>query len=179
MPVFTIFDILSPEKRQFYTGFYLGLVYLDRIPPHLIFILEGKIYSITTKGNQAGTPVEVLLKTISQKQIQSLFFKINPKVLKMDQNSAKESMDRIMQKYSGIKDDITCLSPLKDFFSANLSADFNQASVVFHLISELYKHKCILNVYQLFMESRILDNNIELETYSIVDVRNRIKHLDQ
>lgn len=179
MSAFTVFNVLPAEKDQFYKGFYLVLLYLDKTPPHLILIIKGKIYSISTKGKQVGEPLEALLKTISLKQIQSLFFQIDLSVLNINEQAAKDSMDQIMQKYTGVNETVTCLYPLKDFFSANLSVDINKASVVFHLIPELYKHNCIKNVYHLFLGDRINDNNIELNTYTIKDIYRRINQLNQ
>ncbi|MBA3900660.1 MAG: hypothetical protein H0X62_10705 [Bacteroidetes bacterium] len=179
MPVFTIPNVQNADKSQFYKGFYLALVYLNKIPPHLLFIISGKVYSITIKGKQEGEPVQVLLKTISLKQIQCLFLQIDLPVLNLNGTSAKEAVELIMRKYSVVNSQTTCLSPLRDFFSSNLSADISKASVIFDLITELYKFKCIKNVYHLFLDKRLINNNIEIETYSVQDIYQRINQLSK
>ncbi|MDQ3191599.1 MAG: hypothetical protein M3Q58_08400 [Bacteroidota bacterium] len=179
MPVFNIHNALAADEKQFYKGFYLALIYADRIPPHLLFILNGKLYSISTKGRQKGEPVEVLLKTIALKQIQSLFFQIDLVALNLTDKIAKEVIEQIINKYSRVYGEITCLSPLKDFFSSNLSCNISKASVIFDLIPELYKHKCVKNVYHLNMGHCIIDNNIEVITYSVEDIYRRINQLSK
>ena len=174
MSFFNVRNILPADNVLLSNGFYLGMLYVNKIPPHLLLIVNGKIYGLSVKAKQSGEPFEPLLKTISVKKISSLFFQIESSVLKLNGLTAEALIEEIMFKYSAINGKLTCLSPIKDFFSASVSAEIIKSSTIFDLLPELYTHSAIKNVYHLFMEKMLNNNNIELEIYSLDDIYRRI-----
>ena len=174
MSVYNVRNILPADNTLLSNGIYLSMLYVNKIPPHLLLIVNGKIWGLSVKGKQSGEPFEALLKTISVKKISSLFFQIDPAALKLYGLTDEALIEEIMFKYSDINGKLTCLSPIKDFFSSSVSAEVIKSSTIFDLLPELYAHCAIKNVYHLFMERMLINNNVELKKYSLYDIYSRI-----
>lgn len=54
----------------------LVILHANRIPPHIGLLINGNYNSLTIKGHELNVNIEALLKTISQKKIESVFIEL-------------------------------------------------------------------------------------------------------
>jgi len=95
---------------------WLVAMHANRIPPHIGLLINGNYNSLTIKGHELNVSLEALLKTISQKKIESVFIKLkkNP-VFSFDHQL--EMLQDMISKFGPVRQyEATCLSPIKLFF---------------------------------------------------------------
>lgn len=95
---------------------WLVLLHARRVPPHVGLMINGNYNSLTVKGVETNITLEVLLKTIQQKKIESVFLKIVEHPV-FSLNYQLETFQELLKNYSAVKQfENTCLSPVKEFF---------------------------------------------------------------
>ena len=151
---------------------WLVLLHANRIPPHVGLIINGSYNSLTIKGHELDIDVDVLLKTISQKKIESTFIKlIHHPVFSYDYQL--QIFKEYIKKYKQVKAfDASCLSPIKLFFQEFYALQLNNDELLFEFLERLHK-----NNYLEFAQSLNFNlplNGIELPTYSIEQLNDKI-----
>ena len=70
----TLSDIASSEKLS--QNSWLVVLHASRKPPHIGMLINGTYHSLTIKGHETNVSLPVLLKTIQQKKIETVFVKL-------------------------------------------------------------------------------------------------------
>ncbi|HEY6160898.1 MAG TPA: hypothetical protein VI112_06730, partial [Bacteroidia bacterium] len=81
MDKYIIKNIQKAEEALLMRDVYLVLLYANRVPPHLAITVNGKIFTLTTKGATVDGELPPLLKLIRKNNIESIFIKLNVPVL--------------------------------------------------------------------------------------------------
>lgn len=133
IPIPTVNFDANKLKKQL----WLVLLHANRIPPHVGLIINGSYNSLTIKGHELDIDLKILLKTISQKKIESTFIKIVPHpVFSCDYQLQifKEYIKKIPQVTAF---EASCLTPVKLFFQEFYALQLNNDELLFEFIERL------------------------------------------
>lgn len=160
-------DYLIEEIQEFKgirkEATYLVLFHVDKQPPHLGLIVNGRYFSLRFDKVQKNIDPKVIFKTVENKKIQTIIFEI--------QDSNENSVANIFDSYSNIEG-ISCLYPLRSYFFPN---DFKDIVLIFDLLDKLKLNQHIIATYSLNLSEN--NGTYKLKSYSFQDVQNEIKRL--
>ncbi len=131
-----------PLAKELHTSFFLKNVWLvilhaSRIPPHVGLLVEGSYNSLTIKGHELNIHLDVLLKTIHQKKIETLFIKLKKHPV-FSTEYQKEIAQHYIQQYTQVKpNEASCLSPIKLFLQEFYALPLKQNELLFELVDRL------------------------------------------
>ena len=153
------------NPSQLLKNVWIVLLHSNRIPPHVGLILNGSYNSLTIKGQELDINLDVLLKTVSQKKIETTFIKLeHHPVFSVDYQL--QIFKEYIKQYKQVKAlEATCLSPIKLFLQEFYALPLNTDELLFNLIERLQ-----VNNYLDFAQSvnfNLSLNKIELPTYTI------------
>lgn len=159
------------HTTDFQKGCYLWILKVDKVPPHLILSYQGKYYNLSVFGRFMSQPVDALLKTITQKKIQTLILSLN------EFDDLEEKIKDSYHKFEKVEaPHITCLSPIKELFKLY---DYSGAiSTIHDLLPLLKKNNVITSSYGLNLILNINDSSFDLPFYTIKDVYQCIDELN-
>ena len=161
-------------------GVYIAVIHATRIPPHIGIIADGKFHSLSIKGQDINTSIEVLIKNSNQRKIPSLFIKIKPHST-FSELYLKEHFITNIQQFPKVDIGVaTCLSPVKLFFEEVYNVPMNTVNYLFELVQKLYSEGLIENISSLFVDEK----KYEFPVYTtaeinagIAQVRSEFKYL--
>jgi hypothetical protein len=178
-------NILPANDAILTRDVFLVIMYADRIPPHILICVNGKLFSLSVKGHLLDEDLNLYLRTIRKYKIGTLFIKlVVPQIFTMEQ--LHDSIGRIMLSYpriemgSGLRDGnpVTCLAPVKDFCNSLYCTDMSGVQFIFDLLPKLEKQGVIGSSYHLNMERSLLpENNFAMNTYTMYEVNENIYSL--
>ncbi|MFN4234669.1 MAG: hypothetical protein ACK4IK_07675 [Bacteroidia bacterium] len=159
------------SEKIFQKGFYLWILKVDRIPPHLILSYNGKYYNLSVYGRFIGQSIESLLKTIAQKKIQTLIISLKDfENLDLNLSQSYQQFDKVEAPF------ITCLSPIRSLFQVY---GFPSSVATIHdLLPLLVKKDVVTSSFGINLELNNEDNSFELPYYTIKDVYQCIDELN-
>lgn len=155
-------------------GTWLVILHANRIPPHVGLMINANYNSLTIKERELNVKAEVILKTISQKKIEALFFKIvNHPVFSEDYQL--QILQDHLQKFTAVKqNEATCLSPLKLFFEEFYAIRNNSDLLLYDFIEELNDNDYISDVVEINIKTD--DHLFTFKTYTSDQLQERIKN---
>lgn len=154
---------------------FLVLLHANRIPPHLLVSVNGKLFTLTVKGATVDGELSALIKLIRKNKVETIFVKLNvPTVCTVEQLRAE--IKKFMLAYPRVDVSIaTCLAPIKDFCHSVYSTETQKINFVFELLPKLNEQKVTGDIYQMNMEDHIIQNSFSLRTYSMNDIYEGIR----
>lgn len=147
-------------------GTFLLLVEPHNIP-HLVFLQDGRYYSLTYKGVELGFSFPPYLEKLVRLQKKIIFLEVD---------RSKESPFQVFSDYVAAgEDDQTCFFPIKQLLKPE-----SEAQLIFELIPELYADGIIKDAMH-FGLNELLDEegNFELSEYTKSDVLAYIANLKE
>lgn len=163
------------NERSLEKGIYLCLLHAKRIPPHIGIIIDGNYHSLTIKGTEPNVPLKALLKTIAQKKIETIFLKIKAHPVFSTQHLNAMFIE-ILKTYTSIKNnELTCLSPLKEFFLEFYAVPKNDKDIIFTFINRLHSNTFILEANSLNLA--LENDRVEIPVYSQEELNQKIKSI--
>ena len=162
------------KKEYLKEGVYLILLNALNVPPHLLLVVSGKVFSITTLGPSLDEEVEKYLRLIDKQKLPTLFVKLSlPEIFTSD--DLLDKVRSITSSYPRVEVGLaTCLNPIKDFCSDIYAVDKNQINLVFDLLDELQIQESIEGYYHLNLEREIQRGEMSMEKYSVFEVNEAI-----
>ena len=174
MSEYEIKNIVKGSASKLSEGFYIYLQNVDKVPPHLGVILNGKNYSLSACGKTVGDSVEGMLRLIKRKKTKVLFFSIKDE----EQLFTPIIIKEILEKYTSIAAETTsCLTPIKDFFSTAINLNTEGVNFIFHLLPKLYSEELVKEVFSFNMEGLIVEGSYAMKTYTFKEINDRIRQL--
>lgn len=154
-------------------GTWLAVLHAQRVPPHIGLIFSGNYNSLTIKEQELNISSELLLKTILQKKIKSLFIKIVPHpVFSIDHQL--EIFQEHLKKFACVKQfEATCLSPVKLFFKEFYAIESADNELFFEFTQQLNNNNFIESACALNME---LQEGIDLPFYTVEELNEKIRN---
>lgn len=147
-------------------GCYLLLIEPQHIP-HLVFLQDGRYYSLTYKGVELGFSLAPYLERL---------IRLNKKIIFLEVERSEESPFQVFSDYVTAGDnEQTCFYPVKQLLLPN-----SKAEMIFELIPELYVDGKIKDAMHHGL-SEFVDNqgNFELSEYTKSDVLAHIANLKE
>jgi hypothetical protein len=152
-------------------GVWLVILHSERTPPHVGLIFSGNYFSLTIKEAEIRIPADVLLKTISQKKIKSVFLKVKEHPVFSVDHQQDIFIEQLI-KFGAVKQtEATCLSPLKLFFLEFYMIQSNVSELLFDFIGQLYLNKYIEYATAINVE---IKEGFELPYYTTDELNDRI-----
>jgi hypothetical protein len=126
------FDSASCKKNTWFV-----LLHAKRIPPHVGLVIDGTYNSLTIKGHELDVTFDALLKTVTQKKIETIFVKVaNHPVFSSDYQL--QTFKELIKKYDKVKQfEATCLSPIKEFFQDFYALSIDENELLFSFLERL------------------------------------------
>lgn len=136
-------DIATGSTDELKKNSWLVILHASRIPPHAGMLVNGNYSSLTIKGHELNVPIEVLVKTIQQKKIESVFVKLaNHPVFSFDYQN--ETLHHFITRFKQVKvNEATCLSPVKLFLQEFYALPYHETELLFELTERLKQNDYI------------------------------------
>ncbi len=152
------------EAYKLQKNLWIVLLHANRIPPHVGLIINGNYNSLTIKGHELDIDLDVLLKTISQKKIETMFIKlVHHPVFSYDYQL--QIFKEYIKKFNQVKAfEASCLSPIKLFFQEFYALQLNETELLFEFMQRLQTNNYLDNVQSLNFTLPL--NYIELPFYT-------------
>ena len=162
------------KKEYLKEGVYLILLNALNVPPHLLLVVSGKVFSITTLGPSLDEEVEKYLRLIEKRKLPTLFVKLAlPDIFTKE--DLLEKVRSITSSYPRVDIGLaTCLNPIKDFCSDIYAVDKKQINLVFDLLDELQLQKSIEGYFHMNLDHEIHQGEISMDKYSVFEVNEAI-----
>lgn len=167
---YTLSDIKPLDGKHLEKGIFLTIINIDKIPPHIGIVVNGKVFMLNAEGKVSGQKTSHLLKVLSSKNKPSLFVKIKDEKL-----DALKLMKDVFSEYKSAGSGVTCLAPIKDFCGSYYGISCSEARFVFELLPILRKAGKIESAFGL----NIKDNRVKLPSYTMEEILKRIVDLQQ
>lgn len=160
-------ELVPLNEEDLENGLFLCLFGIDKIPPHLGLVANGKYYSSSAKGGRIAENVDLIIRRVNQSKIPTLFIKIDTTI---NENKLTESFSN----YPKLRKQETCLLPIKDYFGS-IDIDTKTANYVYQLIPLLREVGVVGNSYSLYYSPE----SFTLKVYTKEDITNRILKLQE
>lgn len=154
-------------------GTWIAVLHAQRIPPHIGLVFNGNYNSLTIKEHELNIDLNLLLKTIKQKKIKSVFVRVvSHPVFSIDHQLSM--FQEILKKYSYVKQfESTCLSPVKQFFREFYVLNCEEKELFFEFMQHMSDNKFIDTACALNLE---LTEGIDLPCYTHEELNEKIKN---
>lgn len=171
MSIFTINNINALTHDEFLNnGIYLHIVHATTVPPHLVLSINGKIFSLSTKGPSLDGSMEQNLRFLRFKNIKTLFVKLKLPLL-VTQNDLLKRIRTIVSAYPRVDIGIaTCLSPIKDFCNEIYHTNTNDVQLIFDLFPKLKEQGLVEEIYHLHLDDDLKGGVLSMDKYSVFEV---------
>lgn len=168
----TLSDNASVEELSNHT--WIAVLHASRIPPHIGIITNGNYNSLTIKGHETNIDVRVLLKTIQQKKIETVFIKLKKHpVFSLDYQ--KEIFQIQLKQFTQVKpNEASCLSPVKLFLTEFYAIQLIEKELLFELVERLKQNDYIDKVLGLNIENQNNSKEFYFPLYSYSELQDVI-----
>ena len=175
------FEVSSVKsEKEFNTGLWLVLIGINETPPHIALVYWGKYYSLSTGKVDCGTHVDRIINTIMRKNIPSVFVRVSENTMPIAGNEAASPNILLNSIFKDLKPltgtEMTCLSPVREFFTACFSSEFIGVNYVFELLALAESKGLLKDCFSLF-PLVAASNVITLPKYTMAQIRNTINEI--
>ena len=152
------------------SGIYLHIVNATTVPPHLVLSINGKVFSLSTKGPSLDGNMEQTLRFLKFKKVKTLFVKLKLPLL-VTQEDLLHKIRLITSAYPRVDVGMaTCLTPIKDFCNEVYFTNTNDVQLIFDLLPRLSDQELVEEIYHLHLEDDIKENSLLINKYSVFEV---------
>jgi hypothetical protein len=144
---------------------WIVILHASRIPPHVGLLIDGSYNSLTIKGHELNVRLEVLLKTIQQKKLETLFIQLKKHPVFSAQYQL-EIFQHHIQQFTQVNDEATCLSPVKLYLQEFYIIPLQETELFFELVERLKQNQYIHHTIGLNIGGKLKDDEFELPIYS-------------
>lgn len=172
---YRINSLLPFRPEMLKEGVFLVLLHANRIPPHLVVLVSGKVFTLTVRGGTVDSDHAPLLRLIHKQEIETVFVRLNvPALFTMEQ--LREQIRKLILAYPRVEAGIaTCLDPIKEFCGKVYAPEARGVNFVYELLPKLESFGVITDSYHLHMEPYLKQGSFELKKYSMQDIYEGIR----
>lgn len=154
---------------------WLLILHASRTPPHIGILINGNYNSLTLKGHELDIDIAILMKTIQQKKIETLFIKLKKHPV-FSSEFQKEICQFYIKQFPQVKaNETSCLNPIKLFLQEFYAIKENKQELLFELIERLKQNQYILFTLGLNIEDKLKDKIFSLPIYTNEELQLIIK----
>ncbi|MBN8694510.1 MAG: hypothetical protein J0L69_15050 [Bacteroidetes bacterium] len=155
-------------------GTWLVLLHAGRIPAHIGLMINGNYNSLTIKERELNIKAELILKTIKQRSVEAVFFKIIKHPV-FSEDYQLQIFQEQMQQYTSVKaNQATCLSPIKQFFEEFYAIKVNRERLLFDFLEDLNDNDYIVDCKAINVINETSDKVFTFPTYTAEQLNKRI-----
>ena len=172
---YTIRNIQKGDDALLLHDVFLIILYANRIPPHLAVSVNGKLFTLTTKGATIDGELSSMLRLLRKNNIETIFIRLHvPPLFTMDQ--LHDEIKKYTLAYPRVDVGIaTCLNPIRDFCGAVYGQESVKANFIFELLPKLEHKEALGECYYMNMEKFMKQNSFALRIYSMNDIYEGIR----
>lgn len=168
----TLSDLASVETLAQHT--WLVVLHASRTPPHIGILINGVYHSLTIKGQETNVSLAVLLKTIKQKKIESVFVKLKKHPV-FSSDYQNEIFQFHIKQFKQVKpNEASCLSPVKLFLSEFYAVNLIDKELLFELMERLKQNDYIDDALGLNIDQFIQGQAYYFPIYSYSELQDVI-----
>ncbi len=165
----------SFSEESLHKNTWLVVLHASRTPPHIGILIDGNYNSLTIKGHELDININVLLKTIQQKKIESLFIQLKKHPV-FSADYQKEICQYYIKQFTQVKaNEASCLNPIKLFLQEFYAVCEDKNELLFELIDRLKQNQYIEFTCGLNVTSKIEEGEFSLPMYSNQELQETIK----
>lgn len=155
---------------------WLVILHASRTPPHIGILIDGNYNSLTIKGHELNISNQIILKTIQQKKIETLFIQLKKHPV-FSSDYQKEICQYYIQQFTQVKvNEASCLSPVKLFLQEFYAIQENEKELLFELVERLKQNQYISLTLGLNIKNKIEGNEFSLPMYTNEQLQEVIKN---
>lgn len=156
-----VFSNLNPFQTDD-RSVHLGLLKVDRIPPHLILTVGAKYFSLEKDRCVMNGDLPHLLRVLGRKGTRCVFVPL----LTMHVGDAIQGVNRAFHPFTAAGDGVTCVRPIARFMADALGWETDGAQTVFDLLEVIIMKSEPTRVAQLNIDEGIFS----MKRYAQADV---------
>jgi hypothetical protein len=154
---------------------WLVVLHASRMPPHIGIMINGNYNSLTIKGHELNVNYQVLLKTIQQKKIETLFIQLKKHPVFSFDFQNEISQDYIKQ-FNRVKvNEASCLNPVKLFLQEFYALCENKDELLYELIERLKQNNYISKTVGINISDKLNQHEFKLPVYTNSELQEVIK----
>ena len=153
---------------------WIVILHASRTPPHIGILVDGNYNSLTIKGHELNINISVLLKTIQQKKIESLFIQLKRHPV-FSTNYQLEICQHHIKQFIQVNNEATCLSPVKLFLQEFYVIPLHEKELLFELVERLKQNDYIHKTIGFNVEENISHEEFQLPIYSNTELQKVIE----
>lgn len=154
---------------------WLVILHASRTPPHIGIMIDGNYNSLTIKGHELDINAKVLLKTIQQKKIETIFIKLKKHPV-FSTDYQKEICQLYIKQFTQVKvNEASCLSPIKLFIQEFYALCEIKNELLFELIERLNVNQYIVDSQGLNIDEKLVNHEFQLPIYTSEKLQEIIK----
>ena len=153
---------------------WIVILHASRTPPHIGILVDGNYNSLTIKGHELNINISVLLKTIQQKKIESLFIQLKRHPV-FSTNYQLEICQHHIKQFIQVNNEATCLSPVKLFLQEFYVIPLHEKELLFELVERLKQNDYIHKTIGFNVEENISHEEFQLPIYSNAELQKVIE----
>ena len=161
------------NQSELQNGVWLALLHVQRIPPHIGLMFNGNYNSITIKEHEYNISSELLIKTINQKKIKTVFVNLVKHPVFSLQHQLEIFQEQMKDFGSVEQNKITCTSPIKLFLKEFYGIHSDEKELFFNLFQKLNQNNFVNKSVGVNIE---LSNGVELPFYTNEELNEKIKN---
>lgn len=171
---YAIEEIQQLTKSKFNEGVYIVLLNVLEVPPHLLVMVSGKVFSIGVKGVELDKSADLYWQYIHKNKVPCVFVELAlPEMFTIA--TLQEKIRVVTAGFPKVNSDtVTCLLPIKTFCSEVYATDAHQVHIIFDLLEALKKQNSIAAYYHLNLIDEIKDGVFEMHKYTLFEVKEAI-----
>jgi hypothetical protein len=163
------------DQELLHKNAWLVILHASRTPPHIGILIDGNYNSLTIKGHELNIQLAVLLKTIQQKKIETLFVQLKKHPV-FSTEYQREICQHHIQQFTQVKaNEASCLSPVKLFLQEFYAICANKDELLFELMEHLKQNQYIDVTLELNLDDKIDEGEFSLPIYTNEQLQQVIK----
>jgi len=166
---------LVSESPLLENNIFLVLMNVIKVPPHLALSVNGKHFSLSTKGPVIEGNMGALISLIKQKNIPSLFIQLKFPLIFSYSDLQREIISHFTL-HPSVNENITCLTPIRSFCSSVYETEMKNVSLVFDLLQTLSSKQLTGSVFHYNLNQHVKNGEFYMPLYSFGDVHLSIRN---
>jgi hypothetical protein len=165
----------SFDHDVLYKNTWLVILHASRTPPHIGLLIDGNYNSLTIKGHELNVLLNVLLKTVQQKKIETLFVKLKKHPV-FSTDYQKDICQYYIKQFVQVNaNEASCLSPVKLFLQEFYAICENKEELLFELMEHLKQNQYIDATFSMNLQGKIESGEFSLPLYTNQQLQQVIK----
>lgn len=174
MSKYLISELSLFKKEYLKEGVFLVLLDALKVPPHLLLVVSGKVFSISTLGPSIDQDFEKYFRMIQKRNMPTIFVQLSLPAI-FTKEMLKDKIRLITKSYPRVDIGVaSCLNPIKDFCNEVYEVDKSRVNLVFDLLDGLKSQQAIVSYHHLFLDEELKNGQMTLDKYSVFEVNEAI-----